>query len=170
MRRAIHYALGIATAVLVTVPLRTAAGQDARPNSCALIDTAEVTRLTGKKELFGGGPGSADEDLGYPKHRSVCMFAGFIFELTTNVTPESFARGRRNSAPDRWKVQSISGLGDEAYYLWDTRPGDGVRNVLLEVRSGSKGVGIEKLTSSDSVEVVKKMLFSIATPMVSRVK
>ena len=47
--------------------------------------------------------------------------------IAANATPESFARSRRPTS-DRSNVESISGLGDEAYYLWDVKPGDGVRS------------------------------------------
>jgi hypothetical protein len=162
--------LGATIAVQLAVPLSTAAGQDARPNACVLVDAAQVTRISGETDMPGEGPASVDEDLGNPKNRSVCMFAGFIFELTTNVTPESFARSRRSTAPDRFKVESIPGLGDEAYYLWDMRPGAGVRSVLINARVGSKRVAIEKQTTSDSIDVVKKWLVPMARMMVSRAK
>lgn len=168
MHPAIRYALGVTIAVQLTA-LSAAAGQDARPNACALIDAAEVTRLTGSKDILGRGPESVDQDLQYPKHRSVCMHADLIFELTTDATPESFARSRRPTS-ERFKVQPITGLGDEAYYLWDVRPDAGVRSVLIVFRSGSKRVGIEKQTTSDSIEVVKKMLLPVARTTVSRVK
>jgi len=167
VHRAIPYALGVALAVQVTA-LSTAAGQDARPNACTLIDAAEVTRLTGNKDV-GNGPESVDKDLQYPKHRSVCMYADLIFELATDATPESFARSRRPTS-ERFKVQPISGLGEEAYYLWDARPDGGVRSVLIVFRSGSKRVGIEKQTTSDSIDVVKKMLLPVARTTVSRAK
>ena len=166
MHRAIPFVLGVTIAAQVTA-LSTARGQNARPNACTLIDAAEVTRLTGNKDV--SGPESVDKDLQYPKHRSVCMYADLIFELATDATPESFARSRRPTS-ERFKVQPISGLGDEAYYLWDARPDAGVRSVLIVFRSGSKRAGIEKQTTSDSIEVVKKMLLPVARTMVPRVK
>ena len=167
MYRAIPYALGVTLAVQLTA-LSTAAGQGARPNACALIDAAEVTRLTGTKDV-SEKPESVDADFKYPKNKSVCMYADLIFELTTDATPESFARTPR-ATDSRFKMQPISGLGDEAYYLWDATPNAGVRSVLIVFRSGSKRVAIERLTTSDSIDVVKKMLLPVARTTVSRAK
>ena len=168
MHRAIAYALGATLAVQVTA-LSTAGGQGARPNACTLIDAAEVTRLTGNKDVSGNGPESVDKDFQYPKHRSVCTYADLIFELATDATPESFARNPR-ATDKRFKVQPISGLGDEAYYLWDASVGGGVRSVSIAFRSGSKRVTIEKLTTSDSIDAVKKMLLPVARTTVGKVK
>jgi hypothetical protein len=168
VHRAIPLALGVTLAVQVTA-LSTAGGQDARPNACTLIDAAEVTRLSGEKDALGKGPESVDADFKYPKHKSVCMYGDLIFELATNETPESFARNPR-ATDKRFKVQPISGLGDEAYYLWDASVGTGVRSVSIAFRSGSKRVAIEKLTTSDSIEAVKKMLLPVARTTVAKVK
>ena len=168
MHRAIPFALGVMIAAQVTA-LSTARGQNARPNACTLINATEITRLTGEKDVSGKGPESVDKDLQYPKERSVCLYGDLNFELATNQTSESFARHPRVN-DKRFKTQPISGLGDEAYYLWDASVGRSVRSVSILFRSGSKRVAVERLTTSDSIEVVKKMLLAVARTTVAKVK
>jgi hypothetical protein len=79
------------------------------------------------------------------------------------MTPAWFARDRKVSEgqPDKWKVQSVSGLGDEAYYMWDPRPGAD-RNVGIVYRAGGKRVSVGDMVWSDEIESTKSMLMQIA--------
>jgi hypothetical protein len=95
MRRAPLYALGIVAAVHVTVGLPAAAGQAAaRGAACALIDMAEVMRLTGRKPYDGKGPQANDASDLPPTDRG-CHFVSVQFVLTTPTTWESFASARQ---------------------------------------------------------------------------
>jgi hypothetical protein len=170
VRSVLRYTLGIAIGVHVGVAVRPAAGQTASPHACSLINAAELQRITGRKDFAGLSPRpSKPSEL--PAHMSECDFLDMSFTLTNTMTPEWFARNRDQSQtkPDRWKVQSISGLGDEGYYLWDPRPGDN-RSVGIVFRSGSKQVAIGDLVPADSIEVVKSQLLSIAKLTVPRLK
>src|SRR5688572_28738129 len=154
------------SAALSPVGAQASAGADA----CALVDAAEVLRITGRTPAPGKGPeanGAAD----FPPGERGCHFVDLQFVLSTPATRESFASTRKIYELSRQtlKTQSVSGLGDEAYLAWDTRPGK-YRPVLVVFRSGNKKVAIEDLTSSDSVEVMKKALFSIAKTVVPRMK
>ena len=164
MHPAIRNTLGIVTIVTIvdgTVAPRTAAGQPAKPDACAFVDAAELRRLTGKKDLFGG-PQVMPRDEVPPPHASGCHYVGILFFLDTAITPESFTRVRRGlETRGFFKVQSISGVGDEAYYMWDPKPGN-FQAVGVVFRSGSKRVTIAENTPSDSVETMKKLLLSIA--------
>ena len=170
MRSAIRYTLGIATIVHVGVALPPAAGQAASPNACSLFDAAELQQLTGRKDILGKGPqASSPSDL--PKYMSECDFLEMSFTLTSTMTPEWFARNRQQSEarPDKWKVQSTSGLGDEGYYLWDPRPGP-YRSVGIVFRVASKQLAIGTMVPSDSVDVMKSKLLSIAKLTIPRMK
>ena len=171
MRPATLHVLGIVAAVHVTVGLPAAAGQAAaRDAACALIDTAEVMRLTGRKPYDGKGPKANDAgDL--PTTDRGCHFVDVQFVLTTPTTRESFASTRKvyEAAGAPRKLQSVSGLGDEAYLMWDSSPGN-YRSVLVVFRSGNKKVAIENQVRSDSVEATKKALLAIAKNVVPRLK
>ena len=173
MQPAIRYTLGIVTIVTivhVTVAASTAAGQAASPNACAFVDAAELLRLTGKKDVFGEGPRAMPPSELPPNHTSGCNFLGIMFFLDTPMTPESFARVRRGvETRGFFKVQSIAGVGDEAYYEWEAKPRDN-RAVGVVFRSGNKRVTIAENTHSDSVEAMKKLLLSIAKTAAPRVK
>lgn len=173
MQPTIRYALGIVTIVTivhVTVAPSTAAGQATRPDACAFVDAAELLRLTGRKDIFGQGPRVFDSSELPPNHTSGCNFLGIMFFLDTPITPESFARIRRGvETRGFFKVQSISGLGDEAYYEWEAKPRDN-RAVGVVFRSGNKRVTVAENTHSDSVEAMKKLLLSIAKTAAPRVK
>ena len=169
MRSAFFCPLGLATIAHIGLAL-PAAGQTTSPNACALFDAAELQKITGRKDFLGQGPRpSAPSDL--PAHMSECDFLEMSFTLTTTMTPEWFARNRQQSEakPDRWKVQSISGLGDEGYYLWDPRPGP-YRSVGVVLRSGSKQLAIGNMVPSDSIDVMKPKLLSIAKQAIPRMK
>ena len=163
-------AAGLVSVAANTIPLPTASGQATGPNACALIDAAELMKLTGKKDVLGKGPERSTPDQ-LPKHMSQCDFLGFNFTLTTNSSSASFAQVRRDheTKPNRWKVESLSGLGDEAFYMWDPRPGS-YRSVGLVFRSGSSMVAVGDQTKSDSIEALKKSLLPVAKHMAARVK
>ena len=163
-------AAGLAAIAANAIPLPTAAGQATGPNACALVDAAELMKITGKKDVLGKGPERSTPDQ-LPKHMSQCDFLGFNFTLTTNSSSGSFAQTRRDheTRPARWKVQSLSGLGDEAFYMWDPRPGS-YRSVGIVFRSGTSMVSLGDQTHADSIEAMKKMLLPMAKHMASRVK
>ena len=170
MRSSIRYTFGVATVVSISAAPSPAAGQAASPNACSLFDAAELQQLTGRKDILGKGPqASSPSDL--PKYMSECDFLEMSFTLTTTMTPEWFARNRQQSEarPDKWKVQSTSGLGDEGYYLWDPRPGQ-YRSVGVVFRVASKQVAIGSMVPSDSVEVMKPKLLTLAKQVIPRLK
>jgi len=165
-----RYTLGFAMIARVAMVPPTAAAQAAYPHMCTLIDAAELQQLTGRKDILGKGPqASSPSDL--PKYMSECDFLEMSFTLTTTMTPEWFARNRQQSEarPDRWKVQSTSGLGDEGYYLWDPRPGQ-YRSVGVVFRVASKQVAIGSMVPSDSIEAMKPTLLTIAKQVIPRMK
>jgi hypothetical protein len=148
----------------------TVAGQAAYPHVCTLINAAELQQITGRTDLAGLAPrASTPSEL--PAYMSECDFLDMSFTLTATMTPEWFDRNRKQSEarPDRWKVQSISGLGDEGYYLWDPRPGSD-RSVGIVFRVGSKQVTIGDMVPSDSIELMKPKLLSLAKLTVPRIK
>ena len=158
MRSIVRFTLGITALAQVSLPGPTAAGQAASPKACALFDAAELKRLTGRKDVLGQGP-QADETPA--KGLSECEFLDLHFALTSNMTPEWFQRTRDGEVKTGMKVQPVSGVGDEAYYLWNPKPGS-YRAVGIVYRSGSKQLAIGEMLPSDSIEVAKPRLLAIA--------
>jgi hypothetical protein len=170
MRSGIRHALGIAALVQVTLVVSTASGQAADQHACSLFQPNDLLRITGRKDIGGRGP-RASKPGELRAGTTECDFLNISMTLTQNMTPAWFARNRKMSedAPDRWKVQSVSGLGDEAYYMWDPRPGSN-RNVGLVFRAGSKQMAIGQLASADSIESTKPMLMQIARLLLPKMK
>ena len=170
MRPTVCQALGIAAIVHFAAVPPSAAAQVASPNACSLFDAAELKQLTKRKDILGQGPQPSSPSV-LPKHMSACEFLNLNFTLTANMTPEWFARNRKQqeARPDRWKVASVSGVGDEAYYMWDPRPGED-RSVGIVLRASGKQLAIGDTVPSDSIEAVKPMLLAIAKAALSRMK
>ena len=171
MQPATRFALGILAIATVhgTVATPVAAAQAAKPNACELVDAAEILRVTGRKDLFKRGPQVQDPSE-IPQNTSGCHFVGILFLLDTPFTPERFARARQAAQSGSvLKVQSISGVGDEAYYEWDPKPGDN-REVGLVFRSGNTRITIADNTHADSIATLKTWLLPIAKTAASRVK
>jgi hypothetical protein len=137
---------------------------------CALIDAAEVARITGRTPPDGQGP-KANDASDFRRGERGCRFVDLQFVLVTPETRESFASTRKiyEDVRQPFKTQTVAGLGDEAYLTWDPTPGK-YRPVMVAFRSGNKKVAIEDQTSSDSVEVMKKALVAIAKTVVPRMK
>ena len=169
MQRVIRYVLGVlvvGTMVSSTVP-PTASAQGAKPDACRYMDAAQMLQLTGRKDSLGRGPQKQDPSE-IPNHTSGCHFLGVILVLDTPFAAEQFARARA-SIEKRYQSQPISGVGDEAYVTWDSRPGV-VRSVHLLLRSGNKGITLVDLVPPDSIETAKKWLIAFGKTAASRAK
>jgi hypothetical protein len=168
MRPVTPYALAIAMLVQAALALPTLEAQASGPTACSLIDPAELMRVTGRKDILNRGPQAYD---GRVKGLSECGFLELSFALTSNMTPEWFNRNREmvKNGKTEMKVEPVSGIGDEAYYMWDSRPGSN-RQVGIVFRSGTKQMAIGDLAPSDSIEAYKKMTLSVAKLLAPKLK
>ena len=169
MRSSIRCGVGIAALIQVTVVVPAAVGQTADPHACTYLTTSDWLRITGKKDLLGSGP-QASKPGETGAGTTECDFLSISLTVTSNMTPAWFARDKGNvekGATDKWKVESVSGIGDEAYWMWDPRPGSN-RNVGLVIRAGTKRASIGEL--SDSVEQSKPVLMELARLTVSKLR
>jgi hypothetical protein len=110
MRSVIRPAFGIAVLVQVTVVVPTAFGQAADQHACSLFQPSDLLQITGRKDIGGRGP-QASKPGELRAGTTQCDFLNISMTLTQNMTAAWFARNRKMSedAPDRWKVQSVSG-------------------------------------------------------------
>ena len=170
MRFGIRSVLGITALLQITVMVPTASSQAANQHACSLVQTGDLLQITGRKDLLGQGP-QASKPGETLAGTTECDFLNVSMTVTSNMTPAWFARDRATTekATDRWKVQSVPGLGDEAYYMWDPRPGSD-RNVGIVYRAGGKRVSVGELAASDSMESAKQMLMKIAKLALPKLK
>jgi len=138
------------------------------PTACSIISAEEVKRITGLQDVLKKGPVPTDpSDL--PAGRTECEYLGYTFSLSSAVTRESFDRGRGIAAQGGTKVESVSGVGDDAFYWWDPKPGT-MQQVGIAVRSGTHQVTIMDLASSDSIVVVMPRLLTVARSLVPKLR
>ena len=167
MRSISRYTLGISALVQITAA-PVASAQAADPHACAYVQASEWLKITGRKDFLGEGPrASKPGETG--AGTTECDFLSVSLTVTSNMTPAWFARDRTSleKTPDKWKVESVSGLGDEAYWMWDPRPGSN-RNVGLVIRTAGKRLSVGEL--ADSVAVSKPMIMRLAKLVLPKVK
>ena len=162
MRPVFALTLGIPALLQVTGAASTSVAQAPDPHACTYFQASDLLQITGRKDLSGEGPRASKpgETLA---GTTECDFVNVSMTVTSNMTPAWFARDKANleKTPDKWKVQSVPGLGDEAYYMWDPRPGSD-RNVGIVYRAGGKRVAVGDMVSADEMESTKSMLMKIA--------
>ena len=170
MRSVFGLTLGFTALVQATVAVPLVVGQTADPHACSYFQASDLLQITGRKDLLGQGP-QASKPGDTAAGTTECGFLNVSMTVTSNMTPAWFARDRATSekATDRWKVQPVSGLGDEAYYMWDPRPGAN-RNVGIVYRAGGKRVSVGELAASDSIESAKQTLMKIAKLALPKLK
>ena len=163
------YAFGVLPSISAESRGQSAAnGQGTGPTACSIIDVAELTRLTGRKDILKTGPVAADP-ADTPKGVSECEFLGFSFSLTSDMTQQWFDRTRSDQAKRGTKIQPVSGVGDEGYYWWDPKPGP-LRQAGIAFRAGKSRLVIMDMVSSDSVEAVKPALLTVAKAVAGKVR
>jgi hypothetical protein len=147
---------------------KAAAPAQGGQTACSIIDPAELKRLTGLKDFLGRGPVPADPaDL--PKGRSECEYLGLTFSLSSPVSTDEFVRTRDSQAKGGTKAESVAGVGDDAFYWWDPKPGS-LNQVGIAVRAGNRQLTVLDLTSSDSVASTKPRLLVIAKSLVPKLR
>jgi hypothetical protein len=135
---------------------------------CSLIDTMEVRRVTGKKNGLKWAP-RPDDPAELPKGTTGCFYVGVDFNLLTPASRETFERTRSFLTSGGATTQPVSGVGESAYYWWSPKPGDS-RPVGIVFRAGTSQVLIMIMTSSDSVEIQKPQLLTLAKSVVPKLR
>ena len=90
------------------------------PSACAALTATDIQKLTGRSDVATGKAEAEELDF-----HSNCMYSG-AFDIGVTVagtTKVMFGRMRDNysKAPARlgYRVEPVSGVGDDAYYLLD---------------------------------------------------
>jgi hypothetical protein len=159
---------GIASMAAAQSGSKAASPAQGGQTACAIIDPVELKRITGLKDYLGRGPVPTDPaDL--PKGRSECEYLGLTFSLTSSVTNDDFARARAIQAKGGTKVEAAAGVGDDAFYWWDPKPGS-LNQVGIAVRAGDRQLTVLDMTSSDSVASTKPRLLTIAKSLTPKLR
>lgn len=157
----------LATHVLAFAAPATA--QAGGATACSIINAEEMKRITGLKDVLKTGPEPTDPSE-LPKGRSECEYLGLTFSLTSLATPKSYFDGTRASqAKGGMKVESAPGVGDDAFYWWDPKPGP-MRQLGIAVRSGSHQLTVLDLVSADSIAAAKPRLLTIAKALAPKLR
>jgi hypothetical protein len=167
VRPILRYTLGAMMAVQASAAL-TAAAQGTTQTACSLINAEELKRLTELKDILNRGPVPSDPSE-TPKGVTECEFLGFSFSLTSPMTRTWFDDTRKDQVKSGAKVEPISGVGDDAYYWWDPKPGS-LKQVGIAFRAGASRLVIMDMVSSDSIEAAKPMLLKVARYTVPKVR
>jgi hypothetical protein len=160
MHRTIPNTLGAAAVLLAVVSPLPVMAQAAGPTACSIINADELKQLTGLRDALRRGPVAADPSE-LPKGITECEYLGLSFSLTTRMTREWFDRTRQDQIKQGTKVEPVPGVGDEAYYWWDPRPGT-YRQVGISIRAGSYRLAIIDMASSDSIQAAKATVLKAA--------
>jgi hypothetical protein len=145
-----------------------AATQGTSPTACSILDVAELKRITGRTDILRRGPVPSDPSE-TPQGVSECEFLGFSFSLASPATKQWFDATRADQVKQGTRVQPVSGLGDDAYYWWDPRPGVH-RQVGIAFRTATSRLVIMDLVPADSVEAVKPVLLTVAKAVAGRMR
>ena len=175
MNASMAVALGLAVCSVAVLsadqPLRGKLPYETRQaaqTACSLVDAAELSRLTGRKDFLKRGPIVDEPSIPAPE-RSACTYVGFIFELVSPAKAEQFARDRTMVEKGGAKTQPVSGVGERAFYWWSPKPGDS-RPVGIILRAKSGQLMIMDMTTSDSIEIVKPQLLAVAKALAPKMK
>ena len=162
-------ALGILMAVPMLAVVSTAAAQAGGPTACSIIDAEELKRITGLKDILKTGPQPTDPSE-LPKGRSECEYLGLTFSVSSLASPKAYFDGTRASlTKGGTKVESAPGVGDDAFYWWDPKPGP-MRQLGIAVRAGNRQLTVLDLTSADSMATVKPRLLAIAKALTPKLR
>ena len=160
MNRQLRYTLGAAVVALASAIPATVTAQSAAPTACSVIDAEELKRATGLRDVLRRGPVAADPSE-LPKGISECEYLGLSFSLTSPMTSANFELNRKEQEKSGTKTEPLTGVGEQAYYWWDPRPGS-YRQAGIAFRSGSYRLVIMDLTSADSLQSTKATLLKAA--------
>jgi hypothetical protein len=160
MQRIDRMSLGVA-GIVAMVGVRAATAQVSKGASgvvhaCSLFTDADIARITGRAAVNWPADTSA-----LPSGHTECHWVNLGAALTPKVTPEQFAATRkRQEAAKDIAVASVSGVGDEAYFM--ERKTGGEQYVGIVFRVGQYQLALSDALPADSVAWLKPKLVELA--------
>ena len=164
MRGVTRITLGVLVAIHATAPVSTARAQGGKaavsgaggPTACSVLTPEEIVRITKRANPLNLKP---EEDT-VGTTTTECHFLSLDVQLVRGETHESFESTRKQQVKYGYKVEPVSGVGDEAFF-WE-RPGRAEGLVAIVFRVGQTRLGIQDRVPPDSMAVVKPALLSLA--------
>ena len=131
-------------------------------HACSLFTDADIARITGRR-----APITFPADTSaLPSGHTECHWVNLGAALTPNVTAQLFEATRKQQVSAKnTTIESVSGVGDEAYF-WQRRAG-GDEYVGIVFRVGQYQLALSDMLPPDSVAWLKPKLVELgkfATP------
>ena len=171
-----HSWIGLLFAALELTAGASAAAQGSGKilNACTMLSPSEIRRVTNRPDLATGTPRQYDESSAT---YTSCIIAGAIdIGITLKENKNDFYARMRDTyikAPPKlgFRVEKQSGLGNDAYWLFDPRD----KKVKLETLIGSRQLSVSLGKFSDRDEPVpepeaKRIVLAIATALLAKVR
>jgi hypothetical protein len=126
-------------------------------HACSLFTDDDIARITGRRAAVKW---PADTSA-LPSGHTECHWVNLGAALTPKVTPEQFAATRkRQEAAKNMTVASVSGVGDEAYFMERASRTD--HQVGIVFRVGQYQLALSDMLAPDSVAWLKPKLVELA--------
>ena len=156
--RALLGVIGIVTMFGARAALAQATkGASGFVHACSLFTEADITRITGRaiRVKF-----PADTST-LPSGHTECHWVNLGAALTPKVTPQAFGATRKQQETAKnTTIESVSGVGDEAYF-WERRAG-GDQYVGIVFRVAQYQLALSDMLPPDSVAWLKPKLVELA--------
>jgi len=150
--------LGIVTMVGARVAVaQSTKGASGVVHACSLFTEAEIAQITGRAAAVKF---PADTSA-LPSGHTECHWVNLGAALTPNVTQQRFGTTRKQQETAKnTTIESVSGVGDEAYF-WERRAG-GDQYVGIVFRVGQYQLALSDMLPADSVAWLKPKLVELA--------
>lgn len=140
-------------------------GKTADIHACSLLADADIGRITGRPNRLNVPP----ERTEMPNGVTTCNYVGLDVTLYPRVTPQSFQATRKTEEAGKdVTVESVSGVGDEAYFSVRARRSSS--NVGIIVRRGAYQLALGDRMPADSVAWMKPKLVELAKLALTKLK
>ena len=149
--------LGICGAAATSPTLAQAPNQPASTQTaCTVLSPKEIEQLSKRANQFNLNP---EVDV-VSKTMTECHYLDFDLQLTQGMTREAFDATRSSQVKMGHKIESVAGVGDDAYF-WE-RPNGEYGLVAIALRAGQSRFSIQYMGGPDSVKVMKPVLLALA--------
>jgi hypothetical protein len=150
----------VAVAAAATLPLHVAHAQTSVPEACAVISSAEVTTILGRRD-FGNprsekGPGPGESSCRFPGR----VQSGVTISLSPTVRAD-FDEFRKVLVEQGEKPETVTGVGDAAYF-W--HPG------RVYVLTGRTMITVSFSNETGVNEKMKQDLLALARAVLTKLK